>query len=72
MHIFPAQFHQNFPPYIELGAVAKIIGAKRPGKCASTSHSSISVMDKAKINEQNNSIATGPLYVYTLNLNAPT
>ena len=25
---------------------AKIIGAKRPGKCASTSHKSISVMDK--------------------------
>ena len=28
-------------------------------------HSSISVMDKVNINEQNSSIAIGPLYLYT-------
>ena len=59
MHIFPldsAKISTRF---------AKMIGAKRPGKCASTSHSSIFVMDKAKTNEQNKSIATGPLYVHT-------
>ena len=34
----------------------------RAGKCALTSHSSISVMDRIKINEQNKSIVTEPLY----------
>ena len=38
---------------------------KSGGKCALTSHSCISVMDKVKINEQNKSIATGLLYVHT-------
>ena len=30
---------------------AKMIGVKRPGKCASTSHSYIFVMDEVKVNE---------------------
>ena len=34
-------------------------------KMCITSHSSISVRNKAKINEQNKSIATGSLYVHT-------
>ena len=34
-------------------------------KCALTLHSCISVTDEVKINEQNKSIATGPLYLYT-------
>ena len=37
-------------------------------KCALTWHSCISVTDKVQINEQNTSIATGPLYTYTPNL----
>ena len=64
MHIFPLDSAKKFPHTLRF---AKMIGAKRPGKCASTSHSSISVMDKAKINEQNKSIVTGP-YTYTPNL----
>ena len=31
-----------------------------------TLHSCISVMDKVKINKQNKSLATGPLYVWTI------
>ena len=34
-------------------------------KCALTLHRYISVTDKVKINEKNNSIVTGPLYVHT-------
>ena len=36
-----------------------------PGKYAISLHSCISIMDKAKINEQNKSIAVGPFYIGT-------
>ena len=35
------------------------------GKCAYNLHSRISVTDKVKNNEQNKSIATGPLYLHS-------
>ena len=45
MNIFPLKISH------ELDAFAKMIGAKRPGKCASTSHSSIFVMDKNRTSQ---------------------
>ena len=36
-----------------------------PGKYAITLHSCISITDKAKINEQNKSLAVGPFYIGT-------
>ena len=39
-----------------------IIGANRGGKFALTSHSGISVTHRIQINEQNKSIAIGPIY----------
>ena len=36
-----------------------------PGKYAITLHTCISITDKAKINEQNKSIAVGPFYIST-------
>ena len=42
------------------------LGARESSwKCALTLHRYISVTDKVKINEMNNSIVTGPLYVHT-------
>ena len=61
-----AHFPARFVPYtLNSMRFAKMIGAKRPGKCALTSHSGISVTDKIKINKQNKSIATEPLYVHS-------
>ena len=60
---FPTRFRQKNSPHTLNWT--KMIGAKQLGKCASNSHSSISKMDKAKINKQNKSTATGPLYVHT-------
>ena len=45
-------------------SIQKIIGTKQPGKWALTLHSGISVMENVKINEQNKSISTRPLYVH--------
>ena len=44
MHIFPLDSAKNFLHALNWTRYAKMIGAKRPGKCPSTSHSSISVM----------------------------
>ena len=55
---FPAQFRQKkFPHPLNWTRFAKIIGAKRLGKCASTSHSS---MDKRteKINSDRTPLCT--------------
>ena len=53
-------------PYIELDVVCQIDWRETTGKmyikCTLTLHSGISITDKVKINEQNKSIATGPLY----------
>ena len=43
----------------------EIMGVNRARKCTLTSHSSISITDRIKINEQNKSIATGTLYEKT-------
>ena len=62
-----AHFPSRFAPIILANHVygGNIIGANQVGKCALTSHSSISVTDRIKTNEQNKSILTGPLYKRT-------
>ena len=50
---------------VQFNVWGNIIGTNRAGKCSLTLHSGISITDKVKINEQNKSIATGPLYVHT-------
>ena len=62
---FPAQFAPIISSSLNRTQFAKIIGAKRPGKCALILHSCISVTDRIKINERNKSIAIGPLYIHT-------
>ena len=56
MHIFPFWQTASNSKYGE------IIGV---GKCTLISHSGISVIGSIQIHEQNNSIATGPLYVHS-------
>ena len=77
MHIFPVVSRQSFWQIVSNSMYGefKIIGTHRAGKCALTSHSGFSVMDKIKINEQNKSIVTGPLYEqaeFEAILNSPT
>ena len=63
MHIFPLDLRQCFWQTASNSLYGEIIGANRAGKCAVTSHSGISITDRITIiNEQNKSIATGPLY----------
>ena len=66
-----ARFRARFPPMIWTNRVplnvwgggGYIIGANQAGKRASSLFNCISVADGIKINEQNNPIAKGPLYV---------
>ena len=44
---------------------AKLFGTKQLEKCALTLQSDMFVTEKVKINKQNKSIVTGPLYVHT-------
>ena len=65
-----ARFRARFPPMIWAnqciwGGGGYIIGANQAGKRASSLSNCISVTDDIKINEQNNPIAKGPLYVQT-------
>ena len=62
MHIFLVVLCHLFRQTTSDSMYGDIIGANRVGKCTLTSHRGISVMDRVKINEQNKSIATGPLY----------
>ena len=67
---FPAQFRHKIPPppppYIELDAVCQNDWRETTGKmCIKFAQQHLPKMDKAKINEQKKSIATGPLYVHT-------
>ena len=65
MYIFLLDSASNYPPYIELDAVCQNDWCKTTEKCTLTSHSFISITHKLKINEQNRSMVTGPLYVHT-------
>ena len=56
----------SLPPYTLSGMrFAQIIGGNRARIRARSLFNCISVMDGIKINEQNNPIAKGPLYVQT-------
>ena len=66
MHIFLLDSRQTASNSFNVwGSQYKIIGTNRAEKCAYNLHSCISAMDKVKINEQNKSIATGPLYLHS-------
>ena len=67
--LFPALFApmiQPPPPHTFSGTrFAQIIGGNRARKRARSLFNCISVTDDIKINEQNNPIAIGPLYLQT-------
>ena len=56
---------KKYPNLLYGTRVAHAIWRESSGKYALPLHSCISVTDRVKFNEQNNSIAVGPLYVYT-------
>ena len=66
-----AHFHARFVPMIWANCIPLNVweggdynyGANQAEKCGRSLLNSISVMDGIKINEQNNSIGIGPLYL---------
>ena len=62
---FPPMIWANRVPLNVWGGGGYFIGANHVGKRGSSLFNCISVSDDIKINEQNNPIAKGPLYVQT-------
>ena len=62
---FPPMIWANHVPLNVWGGSGYMIGVNQAGKRARSLFNCISVTDDIKINEQNNPIAKGPLYVQT-------